>query len=136
MDALKQAAVNGVEVRLMMPEKSDSAVVGAASKFYYRELLEAGVKIFLYKKGFVHAKNVVADTRLSVIGTANMGIRSFDLNFKIMSVIYGYRLATQMEQAYFDDLKECREISAEEWNKTGMIGILTYAVARLISSFL
>ena len=136
MDALKQAAVSGVDVRLMMPEKSDSAVVGAASKFYYRELLEAGVKIFLYKKGFVHAKTVVADTRLSVVGTANMDIRSFDLNFEIMSVIYGHKLSTQLEQAYLDDLKECREIRAEEWNKTGIIGMLIYAIARLISSFL
>jgi cardiolipin synthase len=136
LDALKQAAISGVDVRLLMPEKSDSAIVGAASKFYYRELLEAGVKIFLYKKGFVHAKTVVADTYLSVVGTANMDIRSFDLNFEIMSVIYGHKFAAQLEQAYLDDLQECREISAEDWNKTGIWGMLTYAVARLISSFL
>jgi cardiolipin synthase A/B len=136
MDALKQAAISGVDVRLLMPEKSDSAIVGAASKFYYKELLEAGVKIFMYKKGFVHAKTVVADTKLSVVGTANMDIRSFDLNFEIMSVIYGNKFAAQMEQAYLSDLQECREITAEEWAKNGIVKSLTYAVARLISSFL
>jgi cardiolipin synthase len=136
LDALKQAALSGVDVRVMMPEKSDSAVVGAASKFYYAELLQAGVKIFMYKKGFVHAKTAVADASLSVVGTANMDIRSFDLNFEIMSVIYGQDFAHQLEAAFLDDLKLCTEINYEEWLKQGTLKKLTYAVARLSSSFL
>jgi len=136
LDALKQAAISGVDVRLMMPEKSDSAVVGAASKFYYTELLQAGVKIFLYKKGFVHAKTVVSDTRVSVIGTANMDIRSFDLNFEIMSVNYGKEFAKKLEDVFLTDLLECDEIIIEEWMKQGIIKKLGYAIARLVSSFL
>ena len=136
LDALKQAAISGVDVRIMMPEKSDSAIVGAASKFFYTELLQSGVKIFLYKKGFVHAKTVVADTYLSVVGTANMDIRSFDLNFEIMSLIYGKRFSQQLEKVYLDDLKECSEVSYTEWIKQGTFKKLTYSLARLISSFL
>ena len=136
LDALKQAAISGVDVRLMMPEKSDSVVVGAASKFYYTELLQAGVKIFLYKKGFVHAKTVVADTRLSVIGTANMDIRSFDLNFEIMSVNYGEKFAKKLEGVFRTDLMECDEIIYKDWLQQGIIKKISYAVARLISSFL
>lgn len=136
LDALKQAAFSGVDVRIMMPEKSDSAVVGAASKFYYEELLHAGVKIFLYKKGFVHAKTVVADGGLSVVGTANMDIRSFDLNFEIMSVIYGTAFAKQLEGAFLNDLKECTELSYDTWILQGSFKKLTYAIARLVSSFL
>lgn len=136
LDALKQAAISGVDVRIMMPEKSDSAVVGAASKFYYEELLRAGVKIFLYKKGFVHAKTVVADSSLSVVGTANMDIRSFDLNFEIMSIIYGAPFAKQLEGAFLDDLKECTELSYESWIQQSTFKKLTYAIARLVSSFL
>jgi len=136
LDALKQAAISGVDVRLMMPAKSDSAIVGAASKFYYTELLQAGVKIFMYKKGFVHAKTVVADEKFSVVGTANMDIRSFDLNFEIMSVIYGKNLAVQLEKAFLNDLTECDELNYEEWLKQGIFKKLTYAIARLISSFL
>ena len=136
LDALKQAAISGVDVRLMMPEKSDSAIVGAASKFYFRELLQAGVKIFMYKKGFVHAKTVVADTNLSVVGTANMDIRSFDLNFEIMSVIYGPTFAKQLEDVYLNDLTECDELNYEDWIKQGILKRLSYALARLISSFL
>ena len=136
LDALKQAAISGVDVRLMMPEKSDSAVVGAAAKFYYEDLLEAGVKIFLYKKGFVHAKTVVADNNISVVGTANMDIRSFDLNFEIMSVIYGKDFAHQLEDAFLDDLKECNELSYALWKEQGIFRKVSYAIANLVSSFL
>ena len=70
------------------------------SQFYYNELLQAGVKIYLYNKGFVHAKTVVADGLVSVVGTANMDNRGFDLNFEIMSVIYGKDFGRQLEDAY------------------------------------
>lgn len=136
LDALKQAAMSGVDVRLMIPDKSDSLIVGAASKFYFSELLQAGVKIFMYKKGFIHAKTVVADTNLSIVGTANMDIRSFDLNFEIMAVIYGTIFATQLEKEYLKDLNECSELRYEDWIKQGIFKRLSYSVARLISSFL
>ena len=136
LDALKQAAISGVDVRLILPEKSDSAIVGAASRFYFMELLQAGVRIFLYKKGFVHAKTVVADTCLSVIGTANMDIRSFDLNFEIMSIIYGENFGRQLEDVFIADLKDCREVTYDDWLNTGRGKLLLYASARLVSSFL
>ena len=136
LDVLKQAAKSGVDVRLMMPEKSDSAIVGAAAKFYYEELLQAGVKIFMYKKGFVHAKTAVADGAVSIVGSANMDIRSFDLNFEIFSIIYGKKLASELEQAYLTDMKECVELDYATWIKGSTFKRLTYAVARLVSSFL
>ncbi len=136
LDVLKQAAKSGVDVRLMMPEKSDSALVGAASKFYYKELLYAGVKIFMYKKGFVHAKTAVADGMVSIVGSANMDIRSFDLNFEIFSIVYGEKLAGELEEAYINDLKECDELDYATWIKQSALKRLTYAVARLVSSFL
>jgi len=136
LDALKQAAISGVDVRLLMPYKSDSAVVGAAAKFYYPELVRAGVKIYLYKKGFVHAKTVVADGCLSVIGTANMDVRSFDLNFEIMSVIYSQQFGQQLENAFMNDLKDSVEVTNEVVNNTSMFKQLDCSVARLVSSFL
>ena len=136
LDALKSASVSGVDVRLMMPKKSDSAIVGAASQFYYNELLQAGVKIYLYNKGFVHAKTVVADGFVSVVGTANMDNRSFDLNFEIMSVIYAKDFGRQLEEAYLNDLKECTELTYTEWAKNGKMKQLKVSIARLISEFL
>lgn len=136
LDAIKQAVKSGVDVRLLLPKKSDSALVGAASKYYYKELLLAGVRIFLYNKGFVHAKTVVADGIVSVVGTANMDIRSFDLNFEIMSVIYSSDFALEMEDAFINDLKESNEIDCNNWIKQNKFKMLVYSIARLISSFL
>lgn len=136
LDGIKQAAISGVDVRIIVPKKSDSALVGAASAFYFKELLEVGVKIFLYKKGFIHAKTVIADSYLSVVGTANMDIRSFDLNFEIMSVIYGSNFAKEMENDFFEDLEYCKQLKYEEWIRMGKVKEIKYSVARLVSSLL
>ena len=136
LDSLKQAALSGVDVRLLLPKESDSALVGAAASFYFKALLRCGVKIYLYTKGFVHAKTVVADGRVSVIGTANMDIRSFDLNFEIMSVIYSKTLGAEMERTFLEDLDDSEHIILEEWNEQGSLKFLTYATARLVSSLL
>lgn len=136
LDAMCQAAISGVDVRLMVPEKPDSMIVGAASRFYYSRLLKSGVRIFHYTKGFLHAKTVVADSRASIVGTANMDIRSFDLNFEIMSVIYGAAYSSLMEELFLKDLTESREVVLSEWERTTILRRISYAVARLVSSFL
>jgi len=136
LDALKQAAISGVDVRLIIPYKSDSAIVGAASKFYFPDLIQAGVKIYLYKKGFIHAKTVVADGCLSAIGTANMDVRSFDLNFEIMSVIYGQEFGERFEKVFMEDLKDCLRVTTDMVNNASLLRRLFWSIARLMSSFL
>lgn len=136
LDALKQAALSGTDVRLLIPEKPDSAIVGASAKFYFKELLECGVRIFLYSKGFIHAKTLVADSSLCVVGTANMDIRSFELNFEIMSVLYSNEFAIQMENMFLDDLQNSKEVLLAEWNQQNIFVRLTWSIARLVSSFL
>lgn len=136
LNALKQAAMSGVDVRLLLPATSDSWLVGAASKFYFEELLDAGVRIYLYTKGFIHAKTVVADASVSVVGTANMDIRSFDLNFEIMSVVYGDGLAKKLEAVFLEDLKLSSEVDGNFWKQQPIHRKLAYASARLVSSFL
>lgn len=136
MNALKQAAFSGVDVRLILPGKSDSALVSAASRFYFRSLISTGVRIFLYQKGFVHAKTLVADGMLSLVGTANLDIRSFDLNFEIMAALYSRKLGASMEEQFFRDLEDCREVTQEEVEATQTWRLLIYAVARLVSAFL
>jgi cardiolipin synthase len=136
LDALKQAAISGVDVRLIIPYKSDSAIVGAASKFYFPDLVQAGVKIYLYKKGFIHAKTVVADGCLSAIGTANMDVRSFDLNFEIMSVIYGQEFGERFEKVFMEDLTDCLRVTTDMVNNASLLRRLFWSIARLMSSFL
>ena len=133
---LKQASLSGVDVRMILPGVSDSMLVDAASKFYFRGLLEAGVRIYQYNRGFVHAKTVVADGKVAVVGTANMDNRSFDLNYEIMAVTYGKSLAGKLEQQFYDDLNECTEITLQEWRNKPLASRLAYAVARLVSSLL
>jgi cardiolipin synthase len=136
LDALKQAALSGVDVRLLLPRESDSALVGAAASFYFQALLRCGVKIYLYTKGFVHAKTVVADGKVSVVGTANMDIRSFDLNFEIMSVIYGEKFGAEMERLFLEDLEDSEHVTLDKWSEQSSLKFLTYATARLVSSLL
>jgi len=136
LDVLKQAALSGVDVRLLLPGKSDSALVGAAARFYFKSLLKAGVKIYLYTKGFVHAKTVVADGFVSIVGTANMDIRSFDLNFEIMPVVYSKAVAKEMEQMFLDDLEDSEHVTLDKWNEQSNLTFMAYSVARLVSSLL
>ena len=93
LNALCVAAMSGVNIKLLVPDKSDSALVNAAAKSYYSEILDAGVEIYLYQKGFVHAKTMVADGQLAIVGTANMDHRSFELNFEVNAMIYDNEIA-------------------------------------------
>ena len=83
LSALKVAALAGIDVRLLMPSKPDKRTVFYASRSYFPELLDAGVKIYEYEKGFLHSKIVIVDSDLASIGTANMDMRSFHLNFEV-----------------------------------------------------
>ena len=94
LTALKTVVMGGVKVELMYPYVSDSTIVQAASMSYMKEILEAGVIIHLYTKGFIHAKTIVVDGILSSIGTANMDYRSFDQNFEVNAMIYDETIAT------------------------------------------
>ena len=115
MDALRIAALSGLKVKLLVPGVCDSKIVNAASRSNYLDLLEAGVEIFLYKKGFVHAKTLVTDSKLFIVGTANMDYRSFDLNFEVNAIVYDVEMACKMREIFFEDLKQAEQIDKDEW---------------------
>jgi cardiolipin synthase A/B len=133
MDALRIAASSGLTVKLLVPGKSDSRLVNSASKANYHDLLKAGVEIYLYQKGFVHAKTLVTDGKLSVIGTANMDYRSFDLNFEVNAIIYDTAFAEKLRNVFFDDLKQAKKINQQVWNNRAIYYKLADRVARLFS---
>ncbi len=132
-DALKEAALSGVDVRIILPEKSDSHIVNASSKFYLPELLEAGVRIYYYRKGFIHAKTVVADAVLSLVGSANLDMRSFDLNYEIMAAIYDAQLGRQLEEQFLEDLNHCTEVRYSDVDRITLSEHLTYSFFRLFA---
>lgn len=135
-DLLKVVAKGGVSVRLMVPEDSDSRFVNLASRSYYLELLKAGVEIYRYQKGLIHSKTMVIDQNIVIIGTANMDIRSFDLNFEVNAVIYDEGKASQMREIFFGDVADSELVNREEWEKRPVWLQLVEKVARLMSPLL
>jgi len=136
LDALITAALGGLSVKLLVPGISDSAFVNAAAHSYYDRLLRAGVEIYLYKKGFVHAKTLVIDRKLAVIGTANMDSRSFDLNFEVNAIIYDEENAKELANIFELDTKDAEKIDTERWMNRGRLRQLMEKTARLVSPLL
>ncbi|WP_017259500.1 cardiolipin synthase [Pedobacter arcticus] len=136
MDALIIAATSGVSVKILVPGISDSKMANAAAHSYYTELLQQGVRIFKYQKGFIHAKTMTVDDGLAIVGSANMDYRSFDLNFEVNAVLYREKINGQMREAFDNDLLEAVEIKADEWLKRPKYVQLWEKFVRLLSPFL
>jgi cardiolipin synthase len=136
LTALKTASLSGVDVRILLPFKSDSKIVFYSSRSYMTELLEAGIKVFFYKKGFPHSKLLLVDGILSSVGTANMDIRSFDQNFEVSALIYDQEIATNLQNRYFNDLQNSVEINISDWEKRPRWDQIRESVARIFSPLL
>ncbi len=136
MDALIIAAKSGVRVKLLVPGISDSKMVNAAARSYYSELLPHGVQIYLYNKGFVHAKTMVVDDNLAVVGSANMDYRSFDLNFEVNAVLFSKTINRKLQKAFENDLTASSKINAEKWLNRPKHIHLWEKFVRLLSPFL
>ncbi len=113
--ALQEAALAGIDVRLMLPARSDSKVVDLATHSYLDDMMKAGVKISFYKPGFLHSKLLIIDDMLSVIGSANMDFRSFEHNFEINAFVYDREFASRMAAIFEDDLAHCHTVTPGEW---------------------
>jgi cardiolipin synthase len=136
IDALIIVAKSGIEVKLLIPGVSDSKMVNAAARSFYTEILQHGVRIFTYEKGFVHAKTMIIDDDLSVVGSANMDYRSFDLNFEVNAMLYSKEITSQLQNAFEEDLKHSREINANDWLNRPRYIHLWEKLVRLLSPFL
>lgn len=136
MDALKVAALGGARVKILVPGFSDSPLVNAAAWSNYGELLKSGVEIFGYHKGFIHAKSMVIDGAISILGTANLDHRSFDLNFEVNAIIYGPEFAEQVKKSFTSDLQHSRPITYAQWKARPAHIKLSERTARLLSPLL
>ena len=136
MDALLIAIQSGLDVKILIPGISDSKMVNAAASAYYTELLHCDAKIYKYNKGFVHAKTMVIDDDLAIVGSANMDYRSFDLNFEVNAIIYSKNIANQLTYAFEEDLKAAVQIDKDLWLNRPKYIHLWEKTVRLISPFL
>lgn len=109
--ALKSAALSGVDVRLMVPEKADSWLAGYATRSYLMDIMKAGVKVYLYREGFLHCKTFVCDDYLSSVGSVNLDFRSFYYNFEVSAFVYGKSVARELKEQFLEDTKVCRALT-------------------------
>lgn len=137
MDALRIAALGGVDVRIIFPEKADHFTVNCASRTYLAELMRCGAKVYFYdKNAFVHAKTMTIDGKMCTIGTANMDRRSFELNYEINSVIYDEEISTDLELIFFEDLKKCRIFTLQEYESSSKFRKIIEGITRIFSALL
>ncbi|MDR1543924.1 MAG: cardiolipin synthase [Prevotellaceae bacterium] len=134
--AMEMAALSGVDVRLMVPARSDTPLASSASSSYFLRILEAGVRIYLYKQNFLHSKAITVDDEIGIVGTANMDIRSFEQNFEVNAFIYDKKTAETLRSAFKADAKFCDEIVLEHWKNRRFIDKIKESLARLFSPIL
>jgi cardiolipin synthase len=135
-DALNAAALRGADVRILVPKENDLKLIGAASRSYYPDLLDMGVRVFEYLPTMVHAKTLVVDELLAVVGTANADNRSFRLNFEVVVASYGGDLCEKLVAAFEKDLEQAEEVTAESIAAYSRSRLLGQSFARLVSPLL
>lgn len=134
--AFQIAARSNIDVKLLVPKKSDSWISEYATNSFLERLLEAGVEIFQYTKGFIHAKTMVVDDSFSTIGTANMDYRSFNINFEVNALIYHKKTNETLKNIFFEDLKDAKKLDIENWKNRGKRTKAIEAIANLMAPLL
>ena len=136
LSALQIAALAGVDVRLMMPERADNRITHLGSCSYLSDILKAGVKVYFYQKGFLHSKLMVSDDTLSTVGSTNMDFRSFEHNFEINAFMYDKDTALRMKEIFLRDQKESVQIQLKNWQKRPLKRKATESIVRLLAPLL
>ncbi len=134
--AMQTAALSGVDVRLMLPERADNRITHLGSRSYLADILRAGVKVYFYKKGFLHSKLMVSDDMLSTAGSTNVDFRSFEHNFEVNAFMYDMVTALQMKEIFMLDQRECTQVFLKNWIKRPWPQKAMESVVRLLAPLL
>lgn len=134
--ALQSAALSGVDVRLMLPLRADNRLTHLGSCSYLADALRAGVKVYFYKKGFLHSKLMVADDELSTVGSTNVDFRSFEHNFEVNAFIYDVETALQMREIFLQDQRDSIPVFLKNWVKRPWYRKAAESVVRLMAPLL
>jgi cardiolipin synthase len=130
-DALSVAAANGVDVKVIIPDKPDHMFVFWNNIHSANTVMHNGVRVFMYNKGFVHSKTMVVDGEYCSVGSANFDDRSLVLNFETNAMIMSKKLGEQMDAAFEEDLKDCTEYHIEDYEALSGYSILRVMISRL-----
>ncbi|MCT2538229.1 cardiolipin synthase [Aquibacillus koreensis] len=135
-DALKIASLSGVDVRIMIPNKPDHPFVYWATYSYIGELLKAGASAYIYQNGFLHAKTIVVDGKIASVGTANIDVRSFRLNFEVNAFLYSEKLANDLVKEFKTDIMYSSQLTLPLYKQRSLMIRFKESVSRLISPIL
>jgi len=136
MDALRIAALSGVKIKVMIPNKPDHLFVYWATLSYVGELLNEGAEIYLYQNGFLHAKTIVVDGKLSSVGTANIDVRSFRLNFEVNAFMYDVHFAQKLVEEFDKDILLSTQMTKQLYKRRSMVIRFKESISRLLSPIL
>ena len=136
MNAIQSAALSGVEVKLMIPYRSDEKMSYEASMSYMGSILKAGVEVYQYTKGFIHSKTLVIDDEIAIIGSANIDLRSFEQNFEVSAFIYNETHSKHLKELFMSDMKVSKKLSYFKWSNRPRYRKIIQALARLLSPIL
>ncbi len=136
LKALQSAALSGVDVRLMIPDRPDSLMLRLATGSYIKECLLSGIKIYLYEPTVMHAKVVIIDDDFVTTGSTNFDFRSFEHNFEFNALIYSKELNRKMKEIFDADLQQCTRVSMGKWKQRPLMQKALESIVRLISPIL
>jgi cardiolipin synthase len=136
LTALQMAAASGVEVELLVPGRGDSVIVQRASYTYLKPLMDCGARVYMYQKGFVHAKTITIDGILSYVGTVNMDIRSFYINFELTALVYDSDLCQALDRAFEEDIRHSVPVDQGRWGRRKLGQRFLDSVCRLLTPIL
>jgi Phosphatidylserine/phosphatidylglycerophosphate/cardiolipin synthases and related enzymes len=135
-DALRIAALSGIDVRIMIPNRPDHPFVYWAGLSFVGQLLESGVRAYTYENGFLHAKTIVVDKVAASVGSANWDLRSFGLNFETNAIIYDETVARSLKEAFEKDLETCTELTPQRYADRSSTVKIKESISRLFSALL
>lgn len=136
MAAFQTAALSGVDVRLMIPKKADAFITHKGTMSYLDELMKSGVKVYLYRAGFLHSKLWVADDEWASVGSTNLDFRSFEHNFEANAFFYDEKTVCTMKEIFLEDMKKCMTLSQKIWDKRSFKNKIVESVVRLLAPLL
>ncbi|MDE5643971.1 MAG: cardiolipin synthase [Muribaculaceae bacterium] len=136
LKALQTAALAHVDVRLMIPRKSDSQMLTLASASYIEECLKAGIKIYFYEAGMLHSKMIIIDDEISTVGSTNFDFRSFEHNFEANAFLFSTELNSRLTEVFNNDLRHSTRVLPAEWRRRRWYRKLAESAVRLLSPIL
>jgi cardiolipin synthase len=134
--SLMMAADRGVDVKLLLPQHPDHLFTAAAGRAHFTRLMEAGVNIHLFKPGLLHTKSATVDNAFALFGSANLDVRSFNLNFELSVLIYDRAVTGQLRDIQLNYLKDSVPLSPKEWSRRSVIKVYTDGAVSLLSPLL